>query len=758
MANAHLSSSFRKVLNVLSLALLIFFLLVINNQISAQQRRGILRGFVADSASGEVLPYANIFIKELGGGSSTDHRGFFIISSLPVEKNLTVSVSYIGYETKEFIVTIRPYAVSDVRIYLSPTSIRLQTIEKIGERIAKENATDLSLQKIAIRDLEFLPKGVELDIFRSLQSMPGVQTAGDVSARFYVRGSASNQNLVLLDNVPIYNPFHALGIFSAIDPDMVSTVEFYKGGFPSEYNGRLSSVLKVVTRDGNRNYISGKASLSLLTAKALLEGPIPHGSFIASFRKNYSDEILKKFRNNNAIPADFYDYFVKINYANDEFMKDAKFTLSMFRSNDNVMNNNPMREDFKWLNNTINMNYFQVSDSPLFYQVELGASNFRGERIPNESGAKGVVNEINDLIIRMDFNYVYESKDELAGGVKISDIHSKLLLENFRGQATDIGSYGTNISAYVKYKFLRFSSIGVDLGTRINLTRLASNGPVYFFEPRTSLTYKLMPELALKASWGIYLQDLVTISDETEVVTIFEPWLITPSYLTPSRAIHYVCGLEYIPSQNLSFNIEGYFKILHDLAVLNEKKFFPTDPDLIPGKGEASGVEFQTRYLSLPYNVSASYTLAWAFKDVDGVRYAPRYDSRHTVNLSFEYDLGDGWTTSAMWTYSSGLPFTQIAGYYEKLTIDDLHEDNYVLNSYIPFTLLSGKNIGRLPDYHRLDLSLSKKFMVGKLKVYLDASVLNIYNRKNLFYFRRDTGERVDMLPFLPTATLKVEL
>lgn len=758
MTNKNNCSHFKNAFYISSYTVLIFLLLGINNQISAQQRRGILRGFVADFASGEVLPYANIYIEELGRGASTDHRGFFIMSSLPVEKNLTVAVSYIGYETKEFIATVKPYIVSDVRIYLSPTSIRLQTIEKIGERIAKENATDLSLQKIAIRDLEFLPKGVELDIFRSLQSMPGVQTAGDVSARFYVRGSASNQNLVLLDNVPIYNPFHALGIFSAIDPDMVSTVEFYKGGFPSEYNGRLSSVLKVVTRDGNRNNISGKASLSLLTAKALLEGPIPYGSFIASFRKNYSDEILKKFRNNNSIPADFYDYFVKINYANDAFAKDAKFTLSMFRSNDNVINNNPMREDFKWANNTININYFQISDSPLFYQVELGASNFKGERIPNESGAKGVVNEIKDAIMRMDFNYVYESKDELSGGFKISDVQSKLLLENYRGQATDIGSHGTNISVYIKYKFLRDPSLGVDFGTRLNATRLAGGGPAYFLEPRISLTYKLMPELAFKASWGIYLQDLVTISDEAEVVTIFEPWLITPSYLTPSRAIHYVCGLEYIPSQNLSFNLEGYYKILHDLAVINEKKFFPNDPDLIPGEGEASGVEFQVRYLSLPYNVSASYTLAWAFKDVNSVRYAPRYDSRHTVNLSFEYDLGDGWTTSAMWTYLSGLPFTQIAGYYEKLTIDDLHDDNYVLNSYVPFTLLSAKNIGRLPDYHRLDLSLSKKFMIGKLKVYIDASALNVYNRKNLFYFRRDTGERVDMLPFLPTATLKVEL
>ncbi|MDQ7816715.1 MAG: TonB-dependent receptor [Melioribacteraceae bacterium] len=722
------------------------------------QNKGLLRGFVADSTSGEMLPYANVYIQEVKRGASTDHRGFFIMASLPHDIILTVKISYIGFESKELIIRVEPYGVTDIKVLLVPASIQLQTIEKIGEKVAKENATDLSLQKIAIRDLETLPKGVELDIFRALQNLPGVQTAGDVSARFYVRGSSSNQNLVLLDNSPIYNPFHALGIFSAIDPDMVSTVEFYKGGFPAEYSGRLSSVLKVVTRDGNRNNISAKGSLSLLTVKGLVEGPIPSGSFITSFRKNYSDKILKKFRNDNSLPADFYDFFAKINFANDNFAQDAKFTASFFHSRDNVMNDNLKREDFKWSNTSFNFNYFQISDSPLLYQVELGTSQFKGQRIPNESGAKGIENEINDFIMRMDFNYVYDSKDEMSGGFKISEVQSKLQLENFRGQTNDIGSHGTNISAYLRYKMLRYSTFGADFGTRVNATRLAGGGPAYFLEPRLSLTYRIVPELALKASWGIYMQDLITISDENEVVTIFEPWLITPIYLNPSSAIHYISGIEYTPSQSLSFNLEGYYKVLQNLAIINDRKYFPNDPDFVIGQGESYGLEFQSRFMQQPFNFSASYSLAYAFNEVSGVRYAPRYDSRHTVNLSCEYDFGSGWTASVMWTYSSGLPFTQIAGYYDRLTIDDLHTGGNFLDSYNPFILLSEKNLGRLPDYHRLDLSLSKKIQIGKLKLYFDISALNVYNRKNLFYFKRDTGERVDMLPFLPTATVKVEL
>jgi hypothetical protein len=720
--------------------------------------KGILRGFVADSLSGEVLPFANVYIQEFNRGASTDHRGFFVMASLPHNKLATVTISYVGYISKIVKLRLDEFRVTDLKVELTPVSIELRTIEKIGERVAKENATDLSLQKITLRDLESLPKGVELDIFRSIQSLPGVQSAGDVSARYYVRGSSSNQNLVLLDNTVIYNPYHALGIFSSIDPEMINSLEFYKGGFPAEYAHRLSSVLRVVTKDGNRNKYGGKATLSLLTAKGLFEGPIPGGSFILSGRKNYSDVILKKFRNNNSIPADFYDLFFKINLADPSIAEDAKFTISAFSSRDKIMNENIRREDFEWGNSSFSFNYFQVSDSPLFYQVEVSSSNFDGRRIPNQTNAKGVENKISDLTMRMDFNYIYDTKDEFAGGFKIVELHSKLILENFRGQFTENINHGVNISTYLKYKLLRWSWLGADIGSRLNATRLAGGGPAYFFEPRASFTIRLMPQLAFKSSWGIFLQDLVTISDENEVVTIFEPWLITPYYLDPSNSTHYISGFEFTPTENFTFNVEGYYKIVKNLAIVNENKFFQDDRDFIPGTGESYGLETQSRFAAFPFSLTASYSLMWAFKDVNGIRYAPRYDSRHNVNLSAEYDFGAGWTASIAWSYSSGLPFTQIASYYDKLSIDDLSGGGYLLESYVPFILLGERSIGRLPDYHRLDLNLSKRIQVGNFKLYFDLSVLNAYNRKNLFYFKRDTGERVDMLPFLPSASIKVEL
>ena len=745
--------------------ILIFLsVLFLLNEIFAQNSKnaeneittGYLRGYVADSLSGEPLPFSNVFIKELNRGTVTDAKGYFVMASLS-PSILEVEVSYVGFNTKKVKVRIQSGVVTDVHILLVETNIQMRTIEARSKR-NKENETNLGLQRISMAELEYQPKGVEADIFRSIQNLAGIQTGGDLSARFYIRGSASNENLILLDNTPIYNPYHALGIFSAIDPDIINSMEIYKGGFPSEYTGRLSSVIKINTKDGNKNSFGGKAGLSLLTAKLFVDGPLPGGSFILSGRKNYSDEVLKKFSNNNPIPANFYDLFAKINIADDEFVKDAKFTITSFLSKDKVEYGNPQLEDFNWKNNLFEFNYLQISDSPLFYQLDLSISSFEGERIPNESGAKYLKNGFTEYSIHMDFDYVYESKDILKGGLKIDEVHSDQSLKNILGLQENINTKGVSLSAFVEYQWLRNSMIGTETGVRIHATRLAGGGPSYCLEPRTGFTLRIIPELALKGSWGIFMQDLVTSTDENEVITPFEPWIITPKIYTPSTAIQYGAGIEYDPAPNLSFELETYYKIMQNILIVNNYKIYPAENDYIQGNGKSYGVEFTGKYQLNPFFFTCSYAWMRAFKD-DGKRvYAPRYDTRNNLNLSVEADFGSGWVASASWIYNTGRPFTKIQGYYDQLTPLQLGDNPFLLNSYSQFTVLANLNGGALPDYHRLDLSVTKKIRIGKMKLSADFSILNVYNRKNLFYLRRDTGERVDMLPFMPSVNIKVEL
>lgn len=726
--------------------------------LSLAQDLGTLRGFVTDSLSAEALVYATAYVKEVNRGANTDVRGYFVIPSLPADRNLTLIISYVGYRTKVIPIRLAKEKVTHFNIPMEPSGIQMKTIERVGERYKDENSTSISMQRIGARELESIPKGVETDVFRGIKYLPGVQSTGDVSAQYYVRGGASNQNLVLIDGLTIYNPFHALGLFSVVDPDMINNIEFYKGGFAAEFGGRLSSVMSIITKDGNKNSFGAKASASFLTAKVLLEGPLPNGSFIFTGRKSYSSQIIKKFLNEQNVPIDFGDFSFKANFSDDDFIKGAKFYVNGFFSNDNITHTDPRIEDYSWNNKVFGFKWFQVGDSPLFYEISLSISKFQGQIDPKLSSARQTSNSVSDGGIQMNVNYIFDNKDEISVGYHIRQISTSLFLQNDQNANIDLGSSGANISFYAKYRFLQFDNLGVDIGTRFTLASLVKNKKADLMEPRLNFHLRVLPGITIKGAAGIYQQEMTTVSDENEVINIFEPWIISPEYLKPAKAIHYVLGVDTQIWEQFAFNVEGYYKKVNDLPVINENKILNSDRDFIAGEGESYGLEIFSRINPGPINFTAAYTLAYAYKKINGDLYYPRYDVRHTVNLGLEINLGAGWSTSLMWIYNTGLPFTLMEGYYDKYYFQNIYTPWNQLDPRQPYTLIGIQNLGRLPDYHRMDFSISKTFKFDFAKINMDFSIINVYDRKNIFYFKRDTGERVNMLPFLPTATVKVEL
>jgi len=722
------------------------------------QSTGTLRGTVLDSLSGEALPFANIILENTLIGASTDANGYFVITGIPANRIYSVKVSFVGYETKSMLAEIRQGEITQLRIYLSAGEIRMETIEKVGEKYKNPNETDLGLQKMDIRKIESLPKGVETDIFRSLQFIPGVQSAGDVSARYYVRGSSSNQNLILYNGVTVYNPFHALGLFSVIDPETINSLEFYKGGFPAQYGGKLSSVLNLVTKDGNRSKFSGSAAMSFLTGKVSLEGPLSFGSFIITGRKSLFSDVLKKFLNYKDAPFNFHDLSFKFNYTSSDNITLTKFYVHGFNSSDQLKNDNPENADYSWSNNIYGAYLFQEWEKvPIYSETNLSVSSFSGEVIAKESLAKPRKNLVTDVTLKSDFTFIDNNRNEVQVGYNLKSVQTELHFENLQGGITDINDKALHLSLYGKYKFLQWESFGADAGARLNvLTLTGQRGSV--IEPRASLTYNFLPNLILKGAWGIYTQELITLTNENEVISLFEPWSIIPDYLKPAEAVHYVLGLEYNSFENYNFIIEVYYKQLKNTAEQNDNKARASDPDFIKGKGESYGSEFTFNYQSSFIQTSASYSLSWAYKEINKWISYPKYDSRHNIILNLTLNFGGGWETSASWFYNSGLPFTEIVGYYDKLYLDDLFNPGSFFGNYIPFTILGDRNLGRLPEYHRLDLSLTKKIEINPLRIQVSLNVLNAYDRKNIFYFDRNTGEQVNMLPVLPTATLKVEL
>ena len=720
-----------------------------------QQSFGMLRGIVRDSATSEVLPYASVYVREINRGASTDSRGFFVIPSIPTKKEYTIIVTYVGYSPKMATARIWENDITEIDVFLAKYPIEMEGVNVYGERA---NVEEVSVEKLAVQDIEKMTHGVETDVMRSIQLEPGVQSTGDVSAKYYVRGSASNENLVLLNGVPIYNPFHAEGIFSVIDPDMINSVEFYKGGFGARYDGRLSSVMNIVTKDGNTNSFGGAAALSELTAKGSLEGPIPDGSFIITGRKSYFNDILKKFTNNETVPIDFYDASFKINYSNPDVLPISKFSFFGFKSNDRIDYKNSLHADYNWSNSNIGFDLFNAAQDDLsFAEFTFYYSGFSGSEIPYSSNDRYLDNKLDDFTVKYDFYHVYGNTNELYGGTKMYYIKAGLRLNNSTGQLKAVGSEGEAVGAYGGYRLLSINKLRIDLGSRFNFMNLL-DVPSTFGEPRLNVTYGLLPTLNLKAAWGFYQQELVTVSDEDEILPLFEPWIIVPTYLKIPNAIHYVCGFDYYLTEKLKVDVEGYYKTENHLAVINDSLIYPTDQQLIAASEKSDGAEITMNYETGRIYAQLSYSYSWTTRKVRDLVYHPRYDSRNAVKFLANCDLGNNWSASITWIYNSGMPFTQILGYYNKFDPSDISNPSSALTDYFYFPILAGRNAAQLPDYHRLDVGISKKFYLWSMKGYINLDIINVYDRKNFFYFDQDTGKRVNMLPFFPTVDIKAEI
>lgn len=722
--------------------------------ISYSQSTGMIRGFVTDSTNGEAIPYANVVIKGTTIGSPTNPEGYFIIPGVPVGEH-TLIASYLGYQSKEFSISVQEDEITEIDIQLVSSSVRLDDVSVFGNRSDRKQTTDLGMDRVTISDINMVPTGVETDVFRVLQSVAGVSTTGDVTAKYYVRGGGSDQNLVLLNGVTVYYPFHALGIVSVIDPEMISVMEFFKGGISPQYGGRLASILDISTRDGNKKEWQAMGQASFLTGKASVEGPIPGGSILITGRKSIYSDILKKYVDTKQAPFEFYDASFKMNYSNQDVMKNAKFMFHGFLSNDRVSNDDPLKEDYDINNKLVGFTWQQVWSNPLFSMLHLSYSGFEAEVIPNLSNAKPRYNELHDITLDWNFYYIFDNRDQLEFGLLGKYLDTKLELENMYGAKSSYKKSSRQLSAYGYYKFYHFEDVALDLGIRTKVLELSKKRS-FIFEPRISFTYKPTPVYAIKASIGRYSQELTTLTDENELISIFQPYIIIPDYLAAAEATQVSLGVSYYFNEFIDMDTEAYYKDIINIYDINKQKYRSDDPDFINVDGEAYGLENIIRARLGRVYLKSTYALSWAYKIDDEVKYAPRYDTRHSYNILCNVNLGDDWSANLTWTFNTGMPFTPMTGYYENMELDRGGNDDF--GSFIPEVFWGKKNTGRLPVYHRMDIGVKKKMELGFANITFGANIMNVYDKKNIFYFDPDTGQKVYMLPFFPSVSIKAEL
>jgi hypothetical protein len=714
-----------------------------------------IRGVVADSASGEKIPFANVVIVNTNRGVASNLQGFYLITNVPPGR-YEISASSIGYQTRVRAVTVRigEPVVVNIRLPSKPVEFSEVIVTDVARRQLTEIQT--SVHVMEQRDLHAVPTAAQEDVFRSIRILPGIVSTSDVNSQFYVRGGAGDQNLILLDGMRIYNPYHAFGIFSIFDADIIKTTEVYTGAFPAGYGGRLSSVVSMTTRDGGSNAISGRANINFLSAKLQVDGPIVQRvNWILDARKSLFSETFKNFLNKD-LPLSFYDGFFKVTAEGSETQ--GKYSFETFLSGDELRSPSPDQPNYSWRTSAVGLVASGLIQDRVYVESVAYGNSFEASR--DAKSAKSVTpasTKVRETGVRANATLYTDSRDLYFFGFEFNFPMLEYNLINNYGTPVTLSSEFVEATMWLRYQ-TSIKNLQADIGLHLDVGSLfEQRAGIEAIQPRINLSYPIWTDWKLKASYGRFTQNMITVNNEDDVIAIFDAWIRVPEDLKPERADHYVLGLEGNVIRNLSASFQTYYKSYGSLVVYNRNKVDALDPDYVNGTGKAYGVEALVRYGVPLADLYLAYTLGWTELTTTGFTYTPRYDRRHNLNLLTVFHPADRLDLTLRWELGSGLPFTQTIGYYDRLSMMDLFRGTYIGDTGIPYSILGPKNAARLPTYHRLDVAATYRFKVSRLNCSAGINIVNVYDHKNIFYFDRTTGQQVNMLPFFPTATLSVE-
>lgn len=761
----------------------LFFALMLTSSILAQN--GTIRGFVYEKETGEPVIFTNVYLKGTTFGSATDVNGYFAISQITPGDYLLM-VTYLGYDTLQMQVTVRTNEIMSKQLYLEKGAYMLEQVQVSAEREEARTETRTSVVKLTPKQIDKIPSlGGKPDLAQYLQVLPGVVFTGDQGGQLYIRGGSPIQNKVLLDGMIIYNPFHSIGLFSVFDTDILRNADVYTGGFGAEYGGRISSVMDITTRDGNKTRLSGKVGASTFGANLMIEGPLKKmkedskgsSSFIFSAKNSYleqSSEIFYDYIDTAGLPFNYTDLYGKIslNSANG-----SKVNFFGFSYNDRV-NNYKSLSDFSWESYGGGTNFLIIpGNSPVLMEGHLAYSSYKikleeGNNLPRESS-------INGFNMGFDFTY-FIGKDGLKYGFEILGFKTDYIFYNSLGLEISQEENTTEIGAYVKYKKTMNKFI-LEPSFRLQWYASLSN---LSLEPRLAMKYNATDKFRIKFAGGLYSQNLISARNDRDVVNLFYGFLAGPDNLPSTfdgeeithklqKSQHAILGFEYDLTRNITMNLEGYYKNFSQLTNLNRTKMFEDNsenkdiPDQLKKDfsiedGYATGADVTFKYENNQFYFWAVYSLGYVirrYEDVTGelVEYHPHYDRRHNVNLVASYTFGGkrDWEVNARWNFGSGFPFTLSQGYYESLPFGEGINSDYTTANGDVGIIYDDLNAGRLSTYHRLDAGIKKTFTLGRYtKLDVTFNVTNIYDRENIFYVERLSGQRIYQLPIMPSAGL----
>jgi len=753
--------------------------------VSSAQSKTTFFGTITDGETGETLIGAKVEIIDANKATVTNEYGFYSIT-IPATDTIVISASYIGMET--FYQRLPGMNDTKWNIELMPGTTTLDEVIIVADQLRdKMSSTQMSMEQISAKTSKVLPALFgEVDIIKTLQLKAGVSSGSEGSTGLYVRGGAGDQNLIMLDEATVYNANHLFGFFSTFNSDAIKDVRLFKGGFPAQYGGRLSSVIDVRMKDGNNKKLSGSGGIGLITSRLTLEGPIGENtSFVVSGRRTYVDLITNAINKSqedkpdfNKIPGyNFYDLNAKINTKLGE--KDRIYLSGYFGKDQFALKDSTLDLGFSWGNATLTARWNHIFNNKLFANTSFIFSDYNYD-ISNEiSGFSfSLGSKIRNYAGKMDFSYNPNSKHSIKMG--ISTTYYDFTVGRLKAGSDDgsisfssgIDRTGMEYGLYVSDEFEIIKNLKANAGLR--LSGWTSNN--YFdggIEPRLALLYEVNPRWSIKGGYARMKQYVHLISN-SGISLPTDVWYPSTDAVHPQRSDQVSAGFSYLIAKGLLLTNEYYYKWLKNQVdfrdganlFLNEE----IEREFEFGKGYAYGTEVSLEKDFGKLSGWIAYTLAFVKRGgfpgiMDGRYFSPRYDRRNDIKVVATYKFNRRWTASATWVYGSG-DLAWLPG--GRALFQDIKG-----GSIDPVTPIYGdRNTFRLPAYHRGDISVIYYMFPKWGESNLSLSIYNVYDRRNPYFLTLETefktvkqGEvevkipekinarQVSLFPILPSIT-----
>ena len=745
------------------------FFLLLSSLLSLGQDKFTVSGYLKDASNGEDLIGATVYVEELGSGSVTNFYGFYSITLPP--GSYTFIFRYLGYNT--IIQKLELDKNERLDLEITPEGQELQEIVIEAEpEDVNVSGIQMSSNKLDIKSIQKLPSFLgEVDVLKSIQTLPGVTTVGEGTTGFNVRGGGVGQNLVLLDEAPVYNSSHLLGFFSVFNPDAVKDIQLIKGGIPARYGGRIASILDIRMKEGNSKNLTAQGGVGSIFSRLAVEGPIKKdkASFIVAARRSYADVFAKAFTDvlEDGAALNFYDVTMKANY---NINSKNRIFLSGYFGRDNFKFD--AQQGFNWGNTTTTLRWNHLFNDRLFSNLTLFYSNYDYELAFGEDDLDKFNwnSEIDTYDFKPEFTYFINPQNELSFG-------ADFLLYNFEpanavgvsnGETQDISIPEKNAletSIYISNDQEIGDKITLQYGLRFSNFFYLGEGQYFEFdrpepgirrnvvetfeadkfetiehynnlEPRFSIKYQLEPSSSLKASYNRTAQYIHLVSNTTASNPL-DVWTPSTNNLRPQTGQQWAVGYfrNFGQENDFETSVETYYKKTNnqidyiDGADILINEFL--EGDLLAGRGRAYGLEFFVKKNTGRFNGWLSYTLARTELQVDGINnnnwYPTRFDQLHNLKLAAFYETQGRWSFSANFSLISGTPTTFPTSRFEL--------QDYV----VPLNSFDSRNNVRIPMFHRLDISATlqgrkvRRSKNRKNEDYWVFSIYNVYARRNPF-------------------------